>query len=266
MPTAVSTSIRLCLPERVSALPTQASRQARSSTFASRVAVALLSGLALLLSLPGTSGPASASTPVDPPEANAAQCPEGDHACQERMHELAETLFIYEAGVTTVIGPAAAGCWQDDVEAFQRTLTLCPDLACREGSIKQRLASLHDLQRQEFRTRMTLPEAPALVAMLGPEEEVVAGEPALPLSKEGALVYATRHPEHMGIAVQVDGQDHVIVFDMDRGNQAGHDELQALVGTSPTAQVRVSGFRLDAPDGTPNFNPARCRIVYQLPW
>ena len=52
---------------------------------------------------------------------------------------------------------------------------------------------------------------------------------------------------------------------MDIGNQPDHDEVLGLVGTSPTAQVLVRGYRHLAPAGVANFDTTSCRLAYQLP-
>ena len=59
-------------------------------------------------------------------------------------------------------------------------------------------------------------------------------------------------------------KDHVFLYDMDIGNQPGQDEVLGLVGTSPTSQVLVRGYRRVAPTGIANFDPSQCRWVYEL--
>lgn len=199
-------------------------------------------------------------------EAANAGCPEQDIACHERWYQLEETLFQYEAGVARQLGEPARACWQSDSEAFRRLLDACGDVACREAALRDRLASLHDLQRSEDRATLDLPEVPVLVAVLGPEPEAPPPGTLLPFEARGALVHASEHAEHMGIAVRADsGHDHVFVPDMDIGSQPGHDAVLGLVGTSPTAQVLVRGYRRAAADGIADFDISGCRLVYQLP-
>lgn len=195
-----------------------------------------------------------------------AACPERDIACHERLYQLEETLFQYEAGIARQLGEPARACWQSDSEAFRKLLDACHDVACREAALRDRLASLHDLQRSEDRAALELPEVPILVAVLGPEPEAPPSGAPVPFEARGALVHASEHVEHMGIAVHSDsGHDHVIVPDMDIGSQPGHDAVLGLVGTSPTAQVLVRGYRRVAADGIADFDISGCRLVYQLP-
>jgi hypothetical protein len=197
-------------------------------------------------------------------------CAEDDIACSERFYQLEETLFLYEEGVANRIGDRARACWRSDRDAFRRTLDACGDNTCREAALRERLASLHDMQAREHRAGFDLPEAPQLVAVLGPETETAAprddDQAPVPFEARGSLIHAFGQPEHMGIAVHAaSGEEHVFIHDMDIGNQPDHDEVLGLVGTSPTAQVLVRGYRHLAPDGVANFDTARCRLAYQLP-
>ncbi|HEY0659931.1 MAG TPA: hypothetical protein VGD21_01195 [Lysobacter sp.] len=197
-------------------------------------------------------------------------CAEDDIACHELFYQLEETLAMYEGGVANRIGERARACWQSDVEAFRRTLDACGDNACRETALRERLASLHYLQAEQHRARLELPEVAQLIAVLGPEIEAAAprddAQTPVAFEARGSLIHASAHPEHMGIAVQAaSGEDHVFIHDMDIDNQPDHDEVLGLVGTSPTAQVLVRGYRRIAPDGVANFDTARCRLAYQLP-
>jgi len=112
----------------------------------------------------------------------------------------------------------------------------------------------------------TLPAGYERIAVLASEAEAGPARDHAPLlDVTGALVHASAHPEHMGLAVRDAAGDHVFVFDMDIGNQPAHDEVLGLVGTSPTASVRVLGTAANAPDGVDNFDVAACRVVYLLP-
>jgi hypothetical protein len=194
-----------------------------------------------------------------------ARCGEDDIACQETTYQLEETLFLYEGAVAKAVGEAAQSCWRDDVAAFRRALDDCGDPDCRHARLRERLASLSDLQPPATRAAIALPpRVPLLLAVLGPEEATEADDETAPLEARGDLVLASTAPEHMGVAVRDGRREHVIVFDMDIGNQPGHDGLMGLVGTSPTTRVLVRGYRRMAPDGVANFDPGRCRQVYQL--
>jgi len=118
----------------------------------------------------------------------------------------------------------------------------------------------------ERRAAATLPEGYERLAALAPEAEAgpVRADAAV-LDVTGALVHASGDPEYMGLAVRDASGDHVFVFDMDLGNQPAHEELLGLVGSSPTATVRVLGTSIPIAGGTSNFDVAACRVVYLLP-
>lgn len=202
-----------------------------------------------------------------------ADCDDEDIACFEKIYELEEALSMYEAGVSKQLDPPALACWQSDSEAFRRTTNACDNVECREAALRERLASLHYLQDEAFRTRLDLPQVPILLAVLGREDgpdDDTAASPTAPeppdLEIRGDLVHAFAHAEHMGIAVRTaGGADHVFILDMDIDNQGPQDQVLGLVGTSPTARILVRGHELMAPDGIANFDPSRCRLVYQLP-
>jgi hypothetical protein len=201
-------------------------------------------------------------------EVSGATCADGDIACEERLYQLEETLFAYEAGAAKQIHEGAQSCWKSDSDAFRRLVDGCNSVACKEKALLTRIASLHLLQPQEQRASLELPQAPLLLAVLAPDTAVdtPAGPPDSTLEFEvhGSLIHAREHPEHMGIAVSADGKDHVFLYDMDIGNQPGQDEVLGLVGTSPTSQVLVRGYRRVAPTGIANFDPSQCRWVYEL--
>lgn len=196
-------------------------------------------------------------------------CAEGDIECDERLYQLEETLFAYEAGVAKQIAESAQSCWKADSDAFRRLVDDCKNFACKEEKLLTRIASLHFLQSKEHRASLQLPETPPLLAVLAPDTvaDTPSGPPDSKLEFEarGSLIHAREHPEHMGIAVATDGKDHVFLHDMDIGNQPGEDEVLGLVGTSPTAQVLVRGHRIVAPSGISNFDSSQCRWVYELP-
>ncbi|MDH5823697.1 hypothetical protein QFW77_11935 [Luteimonas sp. RD2P54] len=233
------------------------------------IATALAAGMAAGVAA-GAPAPPPALVPLDPDTG----CREGDVACHEVMYQLGETLFAYELAVAAGLEAAASECWRAAGEAFRRTVASCPDRACREAALRERLAGLHFLQPADGRADIALPpEAPQLLAVLAPEPAEGNDGSSLPASPgaatfeaRGALVHASEHPEHMGIAVRgSDGADHVFLFDMQIGGGHGHDELLGLVGASPTARMLVRGRRKDTPEGAANFDTAQCRIVYQLP-
>jgi hypothetical protein len=201
-------------------------------------------------------------------DATDASCAEGDIECEERLYQLEETLFAYEAGIAKQLGESAQVCWKIDSDAFRRSVDECDSVACKEAALLARVASLHLLQPLEQRAALELPDAPELLAVLAPYsdagEAVTAPRAEIKLEARGSLVHAQAHPEHMGIAVRADDQDHVFIFDMDIGNQPGQDDVLGLVGASPTAQVLVRGSRLVAPTGVANFDPAQCRWIYQV--
>lgn len=194
-----------------------------------------------------------------------AECDEDDIACEETAYQLEETLFMYEAAVAKTIGKAAEPCWSDDIAAFRGTLDDCTDPDCRHTRLRERLASLTDLQPPDQRAAIPLPsQLPLLIAVLGPENENEADDQATPFQVRGDLLHASTDREHMGLAVRDGPRGHVIVFDMDIGDQPGHEALMGLAGTSPTTRVLARGYGSMAPTGIANFDTGRCRLVYQL--
>jgi hypothetical protein len=219
---------------------------------------------------PGAADFSSTTAPADSGETASNTCLASDIACQERLYQLEETLFAYEAGVASQIGEQAQPCWRADSDAFRRTVDACDSVECKEVALLERIASIHFLQPNEDRATLDLPAAALLLAVLGPDTDVgmpgVQSESAGAFEVQGSLVHAGEHPEHMGVAVRSrGGDDHVFIFDMDIGNQPGHDEVLGLVGTSPTTQVLVRGYQHLAPSGIANVDTSRCRLVYQLP-
>jgi hypothetical protein len=200
--------------------------------------------------------------------ASSKTCADDDIACEERIYQLEETLFAYEAAVTKQIPEAAHACLKVDRDAFRQTVDKCTDFACRERLLLTRISSLHLLQPETMRAALELPETPLLLTVLAPDvaDDDPLGPPDSELRFEvrGSLIRASEHPEHMGIAVSAQGKDHVFLYDMDVSNHPQHDEVLGLVGTSPTTQVVVRGRRLDAPTGVANFDPSQCRWVYEV--
>jgi hypothetical protein len=213
------------------------------------------------------SADAVSSETTSEPKVTQVTCEEGDIECDERMYQLEETLFAYEAIMGKRLHPEARSCWQTDIAAFRTEVDACTDYACKEEALLRRISSLHDMQPTEQRAALALPQVPALIAVLPPsvEESEIGSEVNAALEVQGSLIHATTDPEHMGIAVQEDGKDHVFIFDMDMGSDHGQDEVLGLVGTSPTTQVLVRGVAQVAPTGVSNLDPAHCRWVYQLP-
>jgi hypothetical protein len=213
------------------------------------------------------SSPVEATADTDGANSNA--CAEGDIECEERLYQLEETLFAYESAVAKQIPEAAQSCWKSDSDAFRQLVDNCQNFECKDQALLTRIASLHFLQPAEHRASLELPPTPLLLTVLAADSvaDTPSGPPDAKLQFEarGSLIHAREHPEHMGIAVRTDDQDHVFLFDMDIGNQPGQDEVLGLVGTSPTSQVLVRGQRRVAPTGVANFDPAQCRWVYELP-
>jgi hypothetical protein len=194
-------------------------------------------------------------------------CAEDDIECEERLYQLEETLFAYESVVGKQVDELAQACWQTDVDSFRRSVDACNSIECKEQALLRRIASLHLLQSEEQRAALYLPEVPLLIAVLAPSAEtpLAQPDPTHLFEVSGSLIHATAHPEHLGIAVNVDEKDHVFLFEMDMDHQPGQSEVLGLVGTSPTSRVLVRGYPRVAPTGVANFDPDHCRWVYELP-
>lgn len=198
------------------------------------------------------------------------QCGEDDIACQELWYGLEETLFLYEQGVLNVIGESARQCFEADIAAWHEEVAAScgEDAACTETAYRERLASLDPLQPgMNAADGVAMEGIAELAAVLGPETgEAPPASPPMPFEASGPLVWASENIEHMGLAVDAGASaEHVIVFEMDIGNQPGHDWLLQLIEAAPEAEVLVRGSTVTAPDGVANFDTAQCRLVYRLP-
>jgi hypothetical protein len=190
-----------------------------------------------------------------------------DIDCTEKWYWLGETLFLHEAGASNTVGPAAETCLAANSAAWREAVgRACTGPDCVEAAYMDRLASLAPLQPGMNQITRELPEVAELVAVLGPETGADPQGSGEPLEIAGDLLLAGEHREHMGIAIDAgDGAAHVITFDMDIGNQPGHQMLLSLIESDPDARFHVSGTAEIAPDGVANFNTDQCRYVYRLP-
>lgn len=191
-----------------------------------------------------------------------------DIECTETFYMLGEQTFIHELAATKAVGPAAKACMQANIDAWNEAVrTTCMGNACVEAAYWDRLATLTPLQPGMNQiTGRELPEVAELVAVLGPETGAGPQGSGEPLEVAGDLLHASEHPEHMGIALDAgDGAAHVVTFDMDIGNQPGHQTLLSLIEADPDARFHVSGTAQMAPDGVANFDTEQCRYVYRLP-
>lgn len=220
----------------------------------------------LLAALPATPAAAQATPAV----AQYDRCGEDDIECQELWYWLEETLFLYEQGVLSLVGEGAGQCFQADIAAWREEVgaSCGEDAACIETAYRERLASLDPVQPGMNAAEGVAMEGIAeLAAVLGPETgEPPAATPPMPFEVSGSLVWSSENPEHMGLAIEAGAPAaHVIVFDMDIGNQPGHDWLMQRIETAQDTEVLVRGSAVTAPDGVANFDPAQCRLVYRLP-
>lgn len=190
-------------------------------------------------------------------------CAEDDIVCIERYYQLEETLFAYEQLAGRTLGAEASQCLADDSGRWHADLArLCLGDACREAAFADRLSSLAGLvpgagplDGVDFVPTM------ALVTVLAPEAEAADPADFAPADIVGTLVHAGAEPDHMGLAASDDAGAHVIVFDMDIGNQSGHATLQDLIADEPGRRFLVRG----SIDELGNFLPSQCRLVYRLP-
>lgn len=213
---------------------------------------------------------APAAAQSTPAVAQYDQCGEDDIECQELWYWLEETLFLYEEGVLSLVGEGAAPCFKADIAAWREAVAAScgENAACTETAYRERLASLDPLQPgMNAAEGVAMDGIAELAAVLGPETgDAPAPTPPMPFEASGPLVWASENIEHMGLAVDGGASaEHVIVYDMDIGNQPGHDWLLQLIETAPEAEVLVRGSAVTAPDGVANFDSAQCRLVYRLP-
>lgn len=186
-------------------------------------------------------------------------------AMAQSISALEDTLFTYEQIVGEALGPEAARCLAADSSRWNTALgQACLGDSCHVAAYADRLSSLLTF----------LPEAgpvegvdfvttPQLVTILAPEPEAMDPDDFAPLDTEiiGTLSHASADPNAMGLAASDQTGDHVIVFDIDIGNQAGHATLQSLIADEPGQSFLVRG----ASDDNGNFSASQCRLVYRMP-
>lgn len=197
--------------------------------------------------------------------AAAQYCAEGDIACDERWYQLEETLFAYEQAAGAALGPEAARCLAADSAHWHTALAqTCLGGSCRSAAYAERLSSLLVfLPEAEPPDGLDFVTTPQLVTVLAPEAEAPEPDDQAGLDADvyGTLAHASADPDHMGLAVTDGAGEHVVIFDMDMGNQAGHDVLQSLIADEPGQRFLVRG----AADEAGNFKPNQCRLVYRMP-
>lgn len=184
---------------------------------------------------------------------------------QPGMSKLEDRLLAYERVAGDALGPEAARCLAADSSRWNAALSeACLSDSCRMAAYADRLSSLLTF----------LPEAgpiegldfvttPQLVTILAPEAEAEPKDDFAPPDTEivGTLAHTSADPDHMGLAVSDETGEHVVVFDMDIGNQSGHGVLQSLIADEPGQYFLVRG----ASDEVGNFLAGQCRLVYRMP-
>jgi hypothetical protein len=192
-------------------------------------------------------------------------CAEDDMACTEHWYLLEETLFAYEQVVGKALGPEAAQCLAADSSRWHAAQAqTCLGDSCRNAAYAERMSSLLTfLPEAEPVGGLDFVTTPQLVAVLAPEAEAAKVDDFAPLDSGifGLLSHASADAEHMGLAISDESGTHVIVQDMDIGNQAGHGVIQALLADEPDGRFLVRG----ALDDVGNFSAGQCRLVYRMP-
>jgi hypothetical protein len=208
-------------------------------------------GLAMLLACSGT--------------ALAQYCAEDDIVCTEHWYLLEETLFNYEQIAGKALGPEAARCLAADSSRWHSAMAqMCLGDSCRNAAYAERLSSLLSfLPEAEPVAGLDFVTTPQLVTVLAPEAEAGEADDFAPLDTDihGLLIHASADANRMGLAVVDEAGTHVIVYDMDIGNQPGHDVLQGLIAGEADLRFLVRG----SADEAGNFSAGQCRLVYRMP-
>ena len=197
----------------------------------------------------------------------AQHCESADKACSTKWSVLEDALFGYTQIAGEALGPEAARCLSADNDRWNAQLdTVCLGDSCRTQAYSERLSSLLVfLPEAEPVEGIDFATAPQLVTVLAPETGVEGADDYANPDTDvvGTLVHASADADHMGLAVRDDAGEHVMVFDMDIGNQPGHAVLQGLIADEPDLQFLVRGAGDDS--AVANFRPNRCRLVYRMP-
>jgi len=186
-------------------------------------------------------------------------------ATAQSISDLEDTLFNYEQIVGEALGPEAARCLAADSGRWNIALSeMCLADGCRVGAYADRLSSLLTFLPDAGPVEgIDFVSTPQLVTILAPEPEAVDPDDFAPLDTQiiGTLGHASADPNTMGLAASDPAGDHVIVFDMDIGNQPGHAVLQSLIADEPGQYFMVRG----STDDNGNFIAGQCRLVYRMP-
>lgn len=189
----------------------------------------------------------------------------GSAMAQADLSALEDTLFAYEQIVGEALGPEAARCLAAESSRWNAALAgMCLGDDCRLAAYADRLSSLLTFLPEAGPVDgLDFVTAPQLVTILAPEAEAESPDDFAPLDSDivGTLGHASADPDHMGLAVSNAAGDHVLVFDMDIGNQPGHDVLQSVIADEPGQHFLVRGSIDDAG----NFLSGQCRLVYRMP-
>ncbi|GAA5166572.1 hypothetical protein [Viridibacterium curvum] len=177
---------------------------------------------------------------------------------------LDEYLGRYYSAARTAVGRGDA-CLAADQTAWLRSVRgACKDATCLIRVYLSRLATLHALQPGASVLQRDLPPEMPLVAVIPPALDEVAAPrntAAQPLVAQGRLVDEVGTGDGHVLKTTA-GARHIVMSTMLLESPAS--ETLAALARTPNTSYEVRGFAETSGDGSRNFAPGRCSLVYRL--
>jgi len=184
----------------------------------------------------------------------------------QRISDLDEYLGRYYYTARAEVGRGAACLVPNQREWLRSVRNVCKDAACLERAYLNRLAELDPLQIGATALKNeTLPDVKALVWVIGPELDKVA---APPLKSHEPLIVTGKILNDMdggnGFMIQDAKGVRFILLPAMFIDKPNYMRFESLAQEAPhTYEAR--GERESQPDGSSNFAPSACRLIYRLP-
>jgi len=184
----------------------------------------------------------------------------------QRISDLDEYLGRYYQSARAVLGRGAVCLTPNQRDWLRGVRNACKDAKCLERVYLNRLAELDPLQLGANALKNeNLPDVKALMWVIGPELDQVAAPPLKthePLIVRGMILDDTDGGN--GFVIQdAKGTKFTLLPAMfiDKPNYNG---LESLAQEKPRV-YEARGEREPQPDGSSNFAPSTCRLIYRLP-
>jgi len=184
----------------------------------------------------------------------------------QRISDLDEYLGRYYATARAEVGRGAV-CLKPNQRDWLRTVRdACKDAKCLERAYLNRLAELDPLQIGATALKNeNLPDVKALVWVIGPELDQVAAPPLKthePLIVRGMILDDTDGGN--GFVIQDAKGTKFILLPAMFIDKPNYMALGGFTQEQPRT-YEARGEREPQPDGSSNFAPSACRLIYRLP-